>query len=105
VRKTAVAEKIRSELSEAKVDVPLGATIKKWLEADADFNRWFLETTKGKLDDTSLLALVEGYGGDQDDVEKAWGDYCNPGPGGGDADVLTDILEQSIERMAALKDK
>jgi hypothetical protein len=105
VRKTAVAEKIRSELSDAKVDVPLAATIKKWLEADADFNNWFLETTKRALDDSSLLALVEGYGGDQDDVESAWEEYLDPGERGGDPDALTSVLEMSINRMAALKDK
>ena len=101
MRTTAVAEKIRHELSDAKPDPSLEATIRKWLQADSDFNVWFLETTKGKLDDSSLLALVEGYGQDQDAVERAWDDFRD----GPDPSELGAVLERSIERMTALKNK
>src|SRR6478672_12425973 len=102
MRTTAVAQKIRRDLPDAKVEQPLEATIRKWLVADDDFNLWFLETTKGKLDDTSLLALVEGYGNDQDAVERAWEDFRDRRI---DSAVLAVRLETSITTMTALKDK
>jgi hypothetical protein len=102
MRTTAVAQKIRRELPDSKVEQPLEATIRKWLVADDDFNLWFLETTKGKLDDTSLLALVEGYGNDQDSIERAWDDFRDQRI---DAAVLTVRLETSITTMKALKEK
>ena len=102
MRTTAVAQKIRRELPDAKAEQPLEATIRKWLVADDDFNLWFLETTKGKLDDSSLLALVEGYGNDQDAVERAWDDYRDRTI---DDAVLIVRLETSIAAMQALKEK
>ena len=102
MRTTAVAQKIRRELPDAKPEQPLEATIRKWLVADDDFNLWFLETTKGKLDDSSLLALVEGYGNDQDSVERAWDDFRDKTIDGA---VLTVRLETSIAAMQALKEK
>jgi len=102
MRTTAVAQKIRRELPDAKTEQPLEATIRKWLVADDDFNLWFLETTKGKLDDTSLLALVEGYGNDQDAVERAWDDFRDRTI---DDAVLMVRLETSIAAMEALKEK
>ncbi len=102
VRTTAVSQKIRREIADAKLDTPLEATVRKWLVADEDFNLWFLETTKGKLDDSSLLALVEGYGNDQDAVERAWDDFRDKRI---DEAVLTVRLETSITTMKALKEK
>jgi hypothetical protein len=101
MRTTAVSEKINRELPDAKVDADLSRVIKQWLEADAEFNHWFLETTKGKMDDSTLLALVEGYGGDQNDVETAWEIFTNGGP---PVDLAT-TLHVSIARMKSLQDR
>jgi hypothetical protein len=102
VRTTAVSQKIRRELPDARLEADVETVVRKWLVADDDFNLWFLETTKGKLDDTSLLALVEGYGHDQDAVEGAWDDFRDRRI---DEAVLTVRLETSITTMNALKEK
>jgi hypothetical protein len=104
MRTKAVAQKIRHELSDAKIERggALDAAVRRWLEADGDFNLWFLETTKGALADSALLALVEGYGGDQDDVERAWDDFRDLG---GEPAALVEVLERSMQRMAKLKEK
>lgn len=101
MRTTAVSEKIQRELPDTKVESELARVIRQWLEADAEFNHWFLETTKGKMDDSTLLALVEGYGGDQDDVEAAWEIFTNGGP----AVDLATTLHVSIARMTSLKNR
>jgi hypothetical protein len=102
MRTTAVAQKIRRDLPDARVPQELESVVRKWLVADDDFNLWFLETTKGKLDDSSLLALVEGYGDDQDEVERAWDDFRDKRI---DEAVLTVRLETSITTMNSLKEK
>ena len=102
MRTTAVSAKIKRDLPDARVEQPLEAVIRKWLAADDDFNLWFLETTKGTLDDASLLALVEGYGNDQDGVERAWEDFRDRRI---DAATLAVRLETSITTMTALKEK
>jgi hypothetical protein len=101
VRTTAIAQRIRRELPDTKPDPTLEATIRKWFAADDDFNLWFLETTKGKLDDSSLLALVEGYGDDQDAVEHAWESFRDHF----DAAGLITALENSMVRLGELKQK
>ncbi len=75
--------------------------IREWLLADADFNVWFLETTKGSLDDATLMALLGDYGDDQDAVEHAWKAFLV------DHDDATLIRElgQSMRAMTTLKHK
>ncbi|HEY8078835.1 MAG TPA: hypothetical protein VIF62_32105 [Labilithrix sp.] len=102
MRTTAVSQKIRREIPDARLEPPVEALVRKWLVADDDFNLWFLETTKGKLDDTSLLALVEGYGNDQDSVELAWDDFRDHRI---DAATLGVRLETSITTMLSLREK
>ncbi len=102
MRTTAVSQKIRRELPDAQLEPALEAVVRRWLLADDDFNLWFLETTKGKLDDSSLLALVEGYGNDQDSIERAWDDFRDRRI---DAATLCVRLETSITTMSSLKEK
>ena len=99
MRQTATAERIKRELGDIEISSAIDAALKAWFDADQDFNVWFLETTKGALDDAKLLGLVEGYGGDQDDVENAWDEYVKRRL----EPPFTLALERSVSRMAALK--
>jgi hypothetical protein len=101
VKTTSVGERIRAALPDAKPSVALEKTVRAWLLADQDFNVWFLETTKGALDDSKLMALLGGYGDDQDAVGLAWADFESSR----DEAALTAVLARSTEVMAALKQK
>jgi hypothetical protein len=101
MRTTAIGQRIRDELRDVTTDVELERGIRRWLAGDDAFNVWFLETTKGKLEDQDLLALVEGYGNDQDEVERAWDAFCRSRDGA----ALMNTLELSLARMDALKQK
>lgn len=101
MRTTSIAQRIRHELPDTKVPGDVDRAVREWLAADDDFNVWFLETTKGQLDDAKLLGLVEGYGGDQDEVERAWEDFrdtANESP-------LLACLARSLAKMEELKQK
>jgi hypothetical protein len=98
---TSVGEKIRAALPDAKASVTLEKTVRDWLAADQDFNVWFLETTKGALDDATLMGLLSGYGDDQDAVGRAWEAY----EADRDEAALTRALAASTEAMRALKQK
>jgi len=95
----AIGKRIRDELSEVTVEAEVEKTIRRWIAADDDFNVWFLETTKGKLDDQDLLDLMDGYGSDQESVEEAWHRFR----GTKDASHLVATLEASLLKMDALK--
>jgi len=99
VKTTSVGERIRAALPDAKPSATLEKTVREWLVADADFNVWFLETTKGALDDAKLMALLSGYGDDQDAVGGAWDDFERTR----DEAALTSVLAASTKTMAALK--
>jgi hypothetical protein len=99
VKTTSVGDKIRAALSDAKPSATLERTVRDWLLADQDFNVWFLETTKGTLDDAKLMALLGGYGDDQEAVGCAWDAFEVDR----DEAALTAALATSTERMAALK--
>ena len=99
MKTTSVGEKIRAALPDAKASAELEKTVREWLSADADFNVWFLETTKGALDDAKLMALLSGYGDDQDEVAGAWDDFERTR----DEAALTGVLAASTKVMAALK--
>lgn len=96
---TSVGERIRAALPDAKPSAMLEKTVREWLAADADFNVWFLETTKGALDDAKLMALLSGYGDDQDAVGRAWDDFERTR----DEPALTNVLAASTKVMVALK--
>lgn len=98
---TSVGEKIRAALPDARASVTLEKTVHEWLLADQDFNHWFLETTKGALDDATLMALLSGYGEDQEAVERAWRAFEVDR----DEAALTRALAASAEVMGALKHK
>lgn len=98
---TAISKRIRDELCEVRAEADLEKTIRRWLVADDDFNLWFLETTKGRLDDQDLLDLMDGYGRDQEAVESAWERFR----GTKDALHLVTTLEASLSWMEALKIK
>jgi hypothetical protein len=98
---TSVGEKIRAALPDAKASMALEKTVRAWLVADQDFNVWFLETTKGALDDATLMALLSGYGDDQEAVGRAWEAFEVDR----DEDALTTALARSTEAMQALKQK
>jgi hypothetical protein len=95
---TAIGKRIRNELSEVSAPADLEKMIRRWLVADDAFNLWFLETTKGKLDDQDLLDLMDGYGQDQEAVEAAWDLFR----GKGDEGHLVATLETSLSKMDAL---
>ncbi|MDB4933574.1 MAG: hypothetical protein JWP87_546 [Labilithrix sp.] len=99
MKTTSVGERIRAALPDAKASVTLEKTVRDWLLADQDFNVWFLETTKGTLDDSKLMALLGGYGDDQDAVGRAWDTFESDR----DEAALTKVLATSTEVMAALK--
>jgi hypothetical protein len=99
VKTTSVGEKIRAALPDAKPSATIERTVRDWLLADQDFNVWFLETTKGTLDDAKLMALLGGYGEDQDAVGRAWDAFEIER----DEAALAAVLAASKERMAALK--
>ena len=101
MKPTSVGEKIRAALPDAKASATLETTVRDWLAADADFNVWFLETTKGALDDAKLMALLSGYGDDQDAVGDAWDDFERTR----DEAALAAVLDASTKAMAALKQK
>jgi len=101
VRGTSVGEKIRVELADVRPSAELESVVRAWLASDQDFNAWFLETTKGAIDDSSLMALLTGYGSDQDAVERAWERFSFDR----DEVALTKVLAASTEQMSALKQK
>lgn len=101
MKTTSVGEKIRAALPESKASVALERTVRDWLVADQDFNVWFLETTKGALDDATLMGLLSGYGDDQDAVGRAWEAFEVDR----DEASLTRALAASTEVMRALKHK
>ena len=99
VKTTSVGEKIRAALPDVKAGADLEKIVREWLSADADFNVWFLETTKGALDDATLMALLSSYGDDQDAIAGAWDDFERTR----DEAALTEVLAASTKVMAALK--
>ena len=99
MKTTSVGDKIRASLRDAKASPALDKAVRDWLAADADFNVWFLETTKGALDDAKLMWLLSGYGDDQDAVGGAWDDFERTR----DEAALTSVLAASTQVMAALK--
>lgn len=98
---TSVGEKIRAALPDAGASVTLERTVRDWLLADQEFNVWFLETTKGALDDATLMALLGGYGDDQDAVGRSWEAFERDR----DEAALTLALAASTRVMDALKQK
>ena len=101
MRTTSVGDRIRAELADAKPSTALEKAVRDWLLADQEFNVWFLETTKGALDDAKLTSLLTGYGDDQDAVERAWKDFDATR----DEAALTRALAISTDQLAALKAK
>jgi len=55
VKTTSVGERLRGALPDSKPSIALEKTVRDWLVADQEFNVWFLETTKGALDDATKL--------------------------------------------------
>ena len=94
-----VGERIRDGLPDAKPSAALDKSIRGWLVDDQNFNVWFLETTKGALDDAKLMALLGGYGDDQEAVGDAWDTFERDH----DEAALAAVLKLSTQRMAALK--
>lgn len=96
---TALSDRIRNEMSDLDLGADARKALEAWLAADREFNVWFLETTKGKLDDDALMGLLEGYREDQETVEEAWGSFV----GARDLQALTAVLEASAARMTDLQ--
>ena len=92
---------IRAALPDAKASVTLENNVRDWLLADQEFNVWFLETTKGALDDATLMGLLAGYGDDQDAVARAWNAFESDR----DEAALTSALAASTRTMSELKHK
>lgn len=101
MKTTSVGERIRAALPDSKASVALEKTVRDWLVADQEFNVWFLETTKGALDDATLMSLLSGYGDDQDAVGRAWEAFEIDR----DEAALTRALAASTEAMSGLKHK
>lgn len=58
MKTTSVGEKIRAALPDVKAGADLEKIVREWLSADADFNVWFLETTKGTRDEAALTEVL-----------------------------------------------
>jgi hypothetical protein len=101
VKSRSVGERIRDTLPDFKASARLEKTAREWLLSDGEFNVWFLETTKGALDDAKLMALLAGYGDDQDSVGRAWDAFEVDR----DEIALERELSASMQRMAVLKQK
>lgn len=67
-----LAEDIRDDLPTLSLDDETKAALEKWLQADKEFNVWFLVTTKRSLDDDDLMGLLDGYRETQESAESAW---------------------------------
>lgn len=67
-----LAEDIRDELPSISVDDETKASLEKWLQADKEFNLWFLVTTKSSINDDDLMGLLDGYRETQESAETAW---------------------------------
>ncbi|MBX3229470.1 MAG: hypothetical protein KIT84_17370 [Labilithrix sp.] len=96
---TSFAERIRSELSDYKLEKDVLVHIDEWLKADKDFNTWFLVTTKRALADDELMALLDGYRESQEIIEAAWADFADRR----DDTMLREAITQSIHRMKLLQ--
>lgn len=97
----AFADKLRREVGDYNVSDELRARIDEWLQADKDFNVWFLVTTKRALADEELMELLDGYRESQEIAEAAWENFQEKK----DATMLMEGLMQSIHRMKLLQDK
>ncbi|MCA9589823.1 MAG: hypothetical protein KC657_31180 [Myxococcales bacterium] len=98
---TALSDRIRNEIEDLKLDGDIRRELEAWLHADREFNVWFLETTKGKLDDDALMGLLEGYREDQEAVESAWADFWKDR----DEAALTACLVRSRAKMVELQER
>lgn len=96
-----LAQRIREDLEERSVPDAVKDLLRGWLAADAAFNTWFLETTKGSVDDDALFGLLGGYGESQDVVESAWRAFLRDG----DVAAIEAALADSRARMTALQNR
>jgi hypothetical protein len=92
---------VRGSLHVGAVASPISSTASRWLDADREFNAWFLSHVKDAADDESVLRIVSAYGEDQSDVEHAWDRYRADY----DARALAETFETSIKRLAAIRDE
>jgi hypothetical protein len=67
-----LAEDIREEMTGLSLDAETKVAVEKWLQADKEFNVWFLVTTKRQLGDDDLMGLLDGYRETQESAESAW---------------------------------
>jgi hypothetical protein len=94
-----LAEDIREELPSLSVDAETKGALEKWLQADKEFNLWFLVTTKRSLDDDDLLGLLDGYRETQESAEKVWRSFRSAKL---DPASLRAVLDDSLAKMNAL---
>jgi hypothetical protein len=94
-----LAQRIREDLDDLDIDADVRALLATWLQADDAFNHWFLETTKGSVDDDALMGLLGGYGESQDLVEPVWRAYVKNRERG----PLEVALTASAAKMTALQ--
>jgi hypothetical protein len=80
---------------------PISSVASRWLDADREFNAWFLAHVKAAPDDEAVLRVVTAYGEDQSEVELAWERYRVDY----DARALTETFERSIARLGAIRDE
>lgn len=88
-------------MTDYEVSEELRTRIEEWLNADKEFNVWFLVTTKRALADDELMELLDGYRESQEIVERAWEDFQEKR----NATMLVEGITQSIHRMKLLQDK
>lgn len=94
-----LAQRIREDLEDGGLPEDVTVSLRTWLSADDAFNVWFLETTKGSVDDDALMGMLAGYGETQDLVENAWRSYRDDK----DLPALERALTTSREMLAALQ--
>jgi hypothetical protein len=90
---------VRGSLHDAAKVHPVSATASRWLDADREFNAWFLANVKHTPDDEAVLQVVSAYGEDQAGIEQAWEQYRADF----DAAAFAATLERSIARMAEVQ--
>lgn len=97
-----LAEDIKEDLPSLSLDADTKAALEKWLQADKEFNIWFLVTTKRSLDDDDLMGLLDGYRETQEAAESAWRAFRKDKL---DATAFRAGLDDSIAKMNALMKK
>lgn len=101
---TSLAERVKEEIARIERK-ELRTALSQWIDADREFNSWFLLTTKRQLDDDELLGLLDGYRETQEIVAHAWDSFDEHAGDEASCAILLARVEESLERMRELMNK